>query len=48
MEKIDEFYTSWRSYAAGGDTYHLLQKMDAIYNSLFNQTETGGETNVLY
>ena len=48
MDKIDEFYTSWRSYAAGGDTYHLLQKMGAIYNSLFNQTETGGETNVLY
>lgn len=48
MEKFDEFYTSWGSYAAGGDTYHLLQKMDAIYNILFNQTETGGETNVLY
>ena len=48
MEKINEFYTSWRAYVSSGDTYHLLQKMDTIYNSLFNQTENGGETSVLY
>jgi len=48
MEKINEFYTSWRAYVSDGDTYHLLQKMDTIYNSLFNQTENGGETSVLY
>lgn len=35
MEKISEFYTSWREYASGGDTYHLIQNMDALYDDLF-------------
>lgn len=35
MGKINEFYTSWREYASGGDTYHLIQNMDALYNGLF-------------
>lgn len=48
MEKVDEFYTSWREYASSGDTYHLIQNMDSLYNSLFHNKETGGEINVLY
>lgn len=48
MEKINEFYKSWREYASGGDTYHLIQNMDSLYNSLFHNKETGGEINVLY
>lgn len=34
-DKIKAFYVSWRAYAAGGNTYHLVQDMDALYNSLF-------------
>ena len=48
MEKINKFYKSWREYASGGDTYHLIQNMDSLYNSLFHNKETGGEINVLY
>lgn len=35
IEKIQQIYTSWRAYAKYGDTYHLIQNMDKLYNSLF-------------
>ena len=34
-EKADESYRSWRSHAARGDSYKLLQRMDAYYQSLW-------------
>lgn len=48
MEKINEFYTSWRAYVSGGNTYHLIQNMDILYNNLFYSEGTGGEINALY
>lgn len=34
-EKVDEAYATWRNHASKGNSYRLLQKMDAYYNSLW-------------
>lgn len=34
-EKADESYAAWRNHAAKGNTFHLLQRMDAYYNDLW-------------
>lgn len=33
--KVDESYQSWRSHAAKGNSWKLLKRMDAYYNSLW-------------
>lgn len=33
--KVDESYKSWRSHAAKGNSWKLLKRMDAYYNSLW-------------
>lgn len=34
-EKVDESYAAWRNHASKGQTYRLLKRMDAYYNSLW-------------
>lgn len=34
-DKVDESYQSWRSHAAKGNSWKLLQRMDAYYNGLW-------------
>lgn len=37
-DKVDESYSAWRNHASKGNSYRLLQRMDAYYNELW-----GGE-----
>ena len=34
-EKVDESYAAWRNHASKGNSYRLLQRMDAYYQSLW-------------
>lgn len=34
-EKVDESYAAWRNHASKGNTFKLLQRMDAYYKSLW-------------
>lgn len=34
-EKVDESYQAWRNHASKGNSYHLLCRMDAYYNDLW-------------
>ena len=34
-ESVDESYRSWRDYAAKGNSYRLLQRMDKYYKDLW-------------
>lgn len=34
-EKVDESYAAWRNHASKGNSYKLLQRMDAYYNALW-------------
>lgn len=34
-DKVDECYTSWKSFANEGNSFKLLQRMDSYYNSLW-------------
>lgn len=36
-KKVDDCYKSWRSHAAKGNTYKLLERMDAYYASLWEE-----------
>lgn len=36
-EKVDECYNSWKNHAGKGNSYHLLQRMDAYYNNLWKE-----------
>lgn len=36
-KKVDESYQTWRSYAAKGDSYQLLRRMDQFYNNLWKE-----------
>ena len=33
--KVDESYAAWRNHASKGDSFRLLQRMDAFYTSLW-------------
>lgn len=33
--KVDECYAAWEAHAAKGNTYHIIQKMDTYYKSLW-------------
>lgn len=37
-EKVDESYAAWRNHASKGNTYQLLQRMDAYYSELWRNT----------
>lgn len=46
-DKVDESYSAWRNHASKGNSYRLLQRMDAYYSNLWGdsheiskQTET--------
>lgn len=34
-EKADECYNAWKSYASKGNTYKVIQRMDAYYKELW-------------
>jgi hypothetical protein len=34
-EKVDECYAAWKNHAGKGNSYHLLQRMDQYYKSLW-------------
>lgn len=34
-DKVDESYAAWRNHASKGSSYQLLKRMDAYYNSLW-------------
>lgn len=34
-DKVDESYAAWRNHASNGNSYRLLQKMDAYYKELW-------------
>lgn len=34
-EKVDECYNAWKNHAGKGNSYHLLQRMDEYYDSLW-------------
>lgn len=34
-EKADECYDAWKSYASKGNTYKVIQRMDAYYKDLW-------------
>ena len=36
-EKVDESYAAWRNHASKGNSYNLLQKMDAYYLDLWGE-----------
>ena len=36
-KKVDESYQTWRSYAAKGDSYQLLRRMDQFYYNLWKE-----------
>ena len=36
-EKVDESYAAWRNHASKGNSYHLLQRMDAYYLNLWGE-----------
>lgn len=36
-EKVDESYAAWRNHAGKGNSYNLLQKMDAYYLDLWGE-----------
>ena len=36
-EKVDESYQSWRTHAAKGNSFHLLQRMDQYYKNLWRE-----------
>lgn len=38
-ESVDESYRSWRDHAAKGNSYHLLQRMDAYYQQLWRDAD---------
>ena len=42
-EKVDESYAAWRNHASKGNSFKLLQRMDAYYKSLwrYNDVFTG-------
>lgn len=35
--KVDECYNAWKNHAGKGNSYHLLQRMDRYYQSLWKQ-----------
>lgn len=37
-EKVDECYNSWKNHAGKGNSYQLLQRMDAYYQSLWKES----------
>lgn len=37
-EKVDESYAAWRNHASKGNSYNLLKRMDAYYQSLWRKT----------
>lgn len=39
MKRIECSYNSWKGHAKRGNCYHLIQKMDSLYNSLFKKEE---------
>ena len=45
-DKVDQCYASWRAHASKGNTWHLMQKMDIYYRSLWgnNNAEHGDRT----
>lgn len=36
-EKVDESYAAWRNHASKGNSFHLLQRMDSYYKSLWRE-----------
>lgn len=34
-EKVDECFNAWKNHASKGNSYHLIQRMDAYYKSLW-------------
>ena len=36
-EKVDESYAAWRNHASKGNSYRLLQRMDAYYHNLWGE-----------
>ena len=46
-EKVDESYAAWRNHASKGNSFKLLQRMDAFYKSLwgYNNGSTCKEQN---
>ena len=36
-EKVDESYAAWRNHASKGNSYRLLQRMDAYYLDLWGE-----------
>lgn len=41
-DKVDESYAAWRNHASKGNSYKLLQRMDAYYQSLWLKGEAYG------
>ena len=39
METVQQSYQSWRGHAQHGNSYHLINRMDRLYNELFNNTK---------
>ena len=42
-EKVDESYAAWRNHASKGNSYKLLQRMDAYYQDLWKGVETNDD-----
>lgn len=42
--KVDACYESWKNHAAKGNSYKLLQRMDAYYQSLWSDENDTGRT----
>lgn len=40
--KVDDCYSAWRNHASNGNSYHLLEKMDSYYNSLWKGVVPNG------
>ena len=39
LSDIEQSYGSWRSHAAKGNCYHLIQKTDSLFQNLFKESE---------